>query len=106
MLVIYTQATEDVLKWESIYLETAKNISNKLENERNENTSLTFYYEAGRSYGDISGTTLFQDMDKLAVGIMLMFIYVLTLLSKPNWVEWRVRFNIIILQEFTASFSY
>ncbi|XP_014479846.1 PREDICTED: Niemann-Pick C1 protein-like [Dinoponera quadriceps] len=82
-------ATEDVLNWESAYLEAAKNISDKLQHERNENTSLVFYYEAGRSFGDISGTSMFQDMDKLAIGTMLMFLYVLTILSKSNWVEWR-----------------
>ncbi|EFN85001.1 Niemann-Pick C1 protein [Harpegnathos saltator] len=82
-------ATEDVLKWESAFLETAKRISNTLQNEKNENTSLMFYYEAGRSFGDISGTSMFQDIDKLIVGILLMFLYVLTILSKSNWVELR-----------------
>lgn len=95
------QATEDVLKWESAYLEVAKNISNKLENKINKNIS--FYYEAGRSFGDISGISVFQDMDKLAMGILLMFLYVLTILSRLNWVEWRVRFRIFIVRKFDAS---
>lgn len=64
--------------------------SNKLRNEKNDNTSLALYYEAGRSYGDISGTSIFQDMDKLALGSVLMFLYVLTITSKQNWIEWRV----------------
>ncbi|XP_032683740.1 patched domain-containing protein 3-like isoform X2 [Odontomachus brunneus] len=79
-------ATEDILKWESAYLEVAKNISNGLQNG---NSSLMFYYEAGRSFGDISGVSIFQDIDKLAIGIVLMFLYVLMILSKANWVEWR-----------------
>lgn len=100
-----------MLKWESAYLEVAKNISNRLQNEKNENTSLMFYYEAGRSFGDISGTSIFQDIDKLCIGIVLMFLYVLTILSKANWVEWRVSFSIVISREFVTSiqlskFSY
>ncbi|XP_012536328.1 NPC intracellular cholesterol transporter 1 isoform X2 [Monomorium pharaonis] len=82
-------ATDEVLKWELAYLENIKNFSNQLESERNTNNSLTLYYEAGRSYGDISSTSMFQDIDKLIVGILLMFLYVLTILSNYNWVEWR-----------------
>jgi len=53
------------------------------------------YYEAGRSFGDISGVSIFQDIDKLVIGILLMFLYVLTILSNHNWVEWRVHMIII-----------
>ncbi|XP_020280912.1 Niemann-Pick type protein homolog 1B-like isoform X2 [Pseudomyrmex gracilis] len=82
-------ATSDVLKWELTFLNVMKKFSNKLQNEKNDNVSLALYYEAGRSYGDISGTSIFQDMDKLAVGSILMFLYVLTITSNQNWVEWR-----------------
>ncbi|XP_024875784.1 NPC intracellular cholesterol transporter 1-like isoform X1 [Temnothorax curvispinosus] len=82
-------ATEDVLKWESAYLENVINLSNQLQSERNMNDSLKLYYEAGRSFGDISATSIFQDMDKLVIGSVLMFLYVLTILSNQNWVEWR-----------------
>ncbi|XP_011262753.1 patched domain-containing protein 3 isoform X1 [Camponotus floridanus] len=81
-------ATFEVLTWESAFLEFTKKLSNKLQNERN-NNSLEFYYEAGRSYGDLSGTTMFQDIDKLSLGVSLMFLYVLAILSKYNWVELR-----------------
>ncbi|XP_018367720.1 PREDICTED: protein patched homolog 1-like [Trachymyrmex cornetzi] len=80
-------ATEDVLKWESAYLENIQNLSYQLQSERN--NSLMLYYEAGRSFGDISGSSMFQDIDKLIVGILLMFLYVLMILSNRNWVEWR-----------------
>lgn len=78
------------MKWESAYLENIESLSYKLQSERNTNNSLMLYYEAGRSFGDISGISMFQDMDKLVVGILLMFLYVLTILSNHNWVEWRV----------------
>lgn len=67
-----------------------QSISNQLQSERNINNSLMVYYFAGRSYGDISVISIFQDMDKLVLGSFLMFLYVLTILSKRNWVEWRV----------------
>ncbi|XP_011688290.1 PREDICTED: Niemann-Pick C1 protein-like isoform X2 [Wasmannia auropunctata] len=82
-------ATDEVMKWESAYLENMKNLSYQLQSERNTNNSLMLYYFAGRSYGDISGTTIFQDIDILMIGIFLMFLYVLTILSNYNWVEWR-----------------
>lgn len=34
---------------------------------------------------------MFQDMDKLIVGIILMFVYMQVVLSKFSWVELRVR---------------
>lgn len=83
------------MKWESAYLENIKNLSNQLQSEKNINDSLKLYYEAGRSYGDVSGTSMFQDLDKLAIGVILMFLYVLTILSNHNWVEWRVRIIIV-----------
>lgn len=76
------------MKWESVYLKNMKDLSNQLQNEGND--SLMLYYFSGRSYGDISATSVFQDMDILVLGIFLMFLYVLTILSKHNWVEWRV----------------
>lgn len=70
-------------------MELAKKFSNELQSEKN-NDSLAFYYEAGRSYGDLSGTAMFRDIDKLIIGVALMFLYVLMILSNHNWVEWRV----------------
>ncbi|XP_011872409.1 PREDICTED: Niemann-Pick C1 protein-like [Vollenhovia emeryi] len=82
-------ATEDVLKWELAYLESIRNLSNQLQSEKKTNGSWALYYGAGRSFGDISATSMFQDIDKLIVGCALMFLYVLTILSNYNWVEWR-----------------
>lgn len=52
---------------------------------------IKIYYCAERSFGDISAATMFQDMDKLIVGIVLMFVYMQVVLSKYSWVELRVR---------------
>lgn len=93
------------MKWEAAYLENIKNLSNQLQSEKNGNDSLMLYYEASRSYGDISGSSMFQDLDKLAIGVILMFLYVLTILSNHNWVEWRVRI-IIIRVEFLSNLVF
>ncbi|XP_043499813.1 patched domain-containing protein 3-like [Polistes fuscatus] len=85
-------ATEEALKWESGFLLTLKKASTELKNWNNNhyrNETLGLFYEAGRSFGDISSSTLFQDIDKLAIGILLMFFYVQLILSNFNWVEWR-----------------
>lgn len=51
---------------------------------------LKFYYEAGRSFADISGQAMFQEMDKLSIGIVLMFFYVVCAVSRCNWLEIRL----------------
>jgi len=49
------------------------------------------HFEAGRSYGDISGESMFQDMGKLCIGGLLMFIFIqLVLPKKFNLVDMRV----------------
>ncbi|CAH2243068.1 jg2174 [Pararge aegeria aegeria] len=72
-----------VALWEAEFLNYAHNL-NFTEN------GVKFYYEAGRSFADISGQTMFQDMDKLSVGIILMFIYVVCAVSRCNWLEIRL----------------
>ncbi|XP_043686569.1 NPC1-like intracellular cholesterol transporter 1 isoform X1 [Vespula pensylvanica] len=85
-------ATEEALKWELGFLRTLEEASTELKNWNKDNypnETLGLFYEAGRSFGDISSSTLFQDIDKLAIGILLMFFYVQFILSNFNWVEWR-----------------
>lgn len=67
-------------QWENKFLDYMKYISNN-------STKIKFFYEAGRSFADISGDTMFQEMDKLFIGIFLMFFYVIFGLSRCNWVE-------------------
>ncbi|XP_066996696.1 patched domain-containing protein 3 isoform X2 [Anabrus simplex] len=75
-------ATAPVLEWEKQFLQFMSHASKDVE-------GMQVYYEAGRSYGDISEAAIFQDIDKLIIGIALMFIYVQVILSKFNMVEFR-----------------
>lgn len=74
-------ASEEALEWELKFLEIVQNIS-KYEDE--------FYYFSGRSFGDISNNSLFQDMDKVCIGVAIMVLYVQLIISKFNWTEARV----------------
>ncbi|KAJ1527691.1 hypothetical protein ONE63_007650 [Megalurothrips usitatus] len=47
------------------------------------------YYEAGRSFGDISAAGMFQDLDKLMIGIFMMLCYIQLQQTAPNCVESR-----------------
>lgn len=42
------------------------------------------------SFADISAAAMFQDIDKLIIGIVMMFIYIQLIVSKFNLVECRV----------------
>ncbi|XP_011688297.1 PREDICTED: uncharacterized protein LOC105450244 [Wasmannia auropunctata] len=99
-------ATDEVLNWESAYLEKLKNLSYQLQTERNTNDSLMLYYDAGRSFGDISGENIFRDVDKLCVGIFICFWYILIIASNYNWVEWRIYLTSIGLLSVSAAFIF
>lgn len=45
------------------------------------------------SFSDISGATMFQDMDKLICGVFIMVFYVQFIISKYNCIENRVSDN-------------
>lgn len=77
-------ATYNTMVFEEKFLETMKRLKIELETG-----DLKIYYSAARSYGDISAKTLFQDMDKLFVGVALMMLYMMLVLSKFSWVECR-----------------
>ncbi|XP_045494460.1 protein patched homolog 3-like [Colias croceus] len=80
--------TED---WVSIQLAAwEQEFINNVENMNYEDMNIRLYYEAGRSFADVSGQAMFQEMDKLALGIILMFVYVLISVSRFNWLEVRV----------------
>ncbi|XP_046745326.1 NPC intracellular cholesterol transporter 1-like [Diprion similis] len=83
-------ATEDVLEWEKAFLEAAKDETDNLRlEEQTMKGGLTLWYEAGRSFGDISSSAMFQDITKVIAGVILMSFYVQVMLSRFNWVEWR-----------------
>ncbi|CAG9766015.1 unnamed protein product [Ceutorhynchus assimilis] len=73
-------ANEKALEWEITFI----NISEKIKENEKE-----FYYFASRSFGDISNASMFQDIDKLCIGIAIMVIYVQFVISKFNWLEVR-----------------
>ncbi|XP_043281988.1 NPC intracellular cholesterol transporter 1-like [Venturia canescens] len=84
--------TVDILNWEALFLRELASSSRYLNalnvagtNEQN----LKLWYRAGRSWGDISSSTMFQDTGKIVFGILLMSVYVQIILSRFNWVEWR-----------------
>lgn len=52
-----------------------------------------YVYASGRSFGDISNATMFQDINKLILGVFIMVIYVQLVLSKFNFIESRVCFQ-------------
>ena len=51
---------------------------------------LTIINDKFCSFGDISNATMFQDIDLLCIGIVVMVIYVQLVISKFNWLEARV----------------
>lgn len=69
--------------WESKFL-------NLLESLSFTNTNIKLYYEAGRSFGDISGQAMFRELDKLFIGMGLMFLYIIFGLSRCNWLEMKL----------------
>lgn len=67
-------------QWENKFLEYMTSLS---ENSPN----IKYFYEAGRSFADVSGEAMFHEMGKLFIGILLMFFYVQFGLSRCNWLE-------------------
>ncbi|KAL1497076.1 hypothetical protein ABEB36_008097 [Hypothenemus hampei] len=88
-------ATEKALDWELTFMKIAENISSKMDN---------FYYFAGRSFGDISNNSLFQDFNKLFLGVVIMTIYVQFVISKFNWLEARVVLGVVGLSAIGMGF--
>lgn len=69
--------------WEDEFLQSMSLMSSNL-------TDIQLFYEAGRSFADISGKAMFDDLDKLFMGIMLMFVYIQFALSRFNWLQIRL----------------
>ncbi|CAL7945885.1 unnamed protein product [Xylocopa violacea] len=88
-------ATDDVLKWELSYLNVLHENAMLLSSEANVNNTLALWYEAGRSFGDVTFVTMFGNIDILSIGFILMFFYVLVIFSDYNWVGWRVYLTVV-----------
>lgn len=83
---MFLQATRPVLDWEESFINLLQE-----ETSAHADTNVTLFFEGGRSYADISGKSMFQDMGKLFIGSLLMFIFIqLVLPTKFNMVEMKV----------------
>ncbi|KAL7023845.1 hypothetical protein ACKWTF_012813 [Chironomus riparius] len=78
--------TVNVMRFEEKFLILMGKLKREFETE-----DIKIYYAAGRSYGDISEKTLFQDISKVIFGTFLMTIYMVFILSKYSWVELRLQ---------------
>ncbi|PNF27986.1 hypothetical protein B7P43_G14201 [Cryptotermes secundus] len=76
-------ATTPILKWEQKFMDMMENVTRHAQ-------EIEVFYEAGRSFADISAAAMFQDIDKLIIGIVMMFIYIQLIVSKFNLVECRL----------------
>lgn len=88
-------ATDDVLQWELSYLDVLHKNARILKNENNVNNTLAIWYEAGRSFGDVTFVTMFGNIGTLSIGFILMFFYVLVIFSDYTWVGWRIYLTIV-----------
>ncbi|XP_075219371.1 patched domain-containing protein 3-like [Lycorma delicatula] len=77
-------ATVQGMTWEKSFLNTMEELSTR------KMFGVKLYYEAGRSFGDISNDIMFQDIDKVMMGVFLMFLYVLFVLSKCSWLHIKI----------------
>lgn len=87
------------MEFEAKFLETMERLKKELETD-----DIKIYYSAGRSYGDISSKTLFQDIDKLCLGVLLMMVYMVLVLSKFSWPE--IRFQLTSVGLLNVGMAY
>lgn len=92
-------ATYNTMIFEEKFIETMQRLKIELDAE-----DIKIYYAAGRSFGDISSKTLFQDMDKLFIGVALMMIYMIAILSKYSWTE--IRFTLTSVGLMNVGMAY
>lgn len=71
------------LEWESHFIKILSESVNSV-------SGFELYYEAGRSFGDISAAGMFQDMDKLIIGVVLMLIYIQAQQTRASCVSSRM----------------
>lgn len=83
------------MKWELIYLDVLQKNAKLLNDRSDANDTSAIWYEAGRSFGDVTFVTMFGNIDILSIGFILMFFYVLVIFSDYNWVGWRIYLTIV-----------
>lgn len=92
-------ATIDVQVFEQTFLRLMEQLKRDIETE-----DLKVYYGAGRSYGDISSKTMFQDIDKVVYGVIFMLFYMVFVLSKYGWIE--IRFSLAAVGLLNVGMAY
>ncbi|XP_037081976.1 NPC intracellular cholesterol transporter 1-like [Pollicipes pollicipes] len=58
-------------------------------------TGVTWYYSAGKSFGEISSSAIFGDVKYLVFGYMVMFMYIQLMLGRCNMVEHRTYLSMV-----------
>ncbi|KAJ8669003.1 hypothetical protein QAD02_000262 [Eretmocerus hayati] len=96
--------TKDVYAWEASFLSELRDASENLRNYETDE-GYAIYYEAGRSFGDISQESIFHDVEKIVIGVFMMSIYVQVILSRFNWVEWRCWLTGVALMGIGGAFA-
>jgi Niemann-Pick C1 protein len=91
--------TIDVLRFEAKFLETIQKLKKDIDSE-----DLELFYSSGRSFGDISSKTMFQDIDKVVYGVIFMMIYMVIVLSKYSWVE--IRYSLAAVGLLNVGMAY
>ncbi|KAK7067473.1 hypothetical protein SK128_020367, partial [Halocaridina rubra] len=71
-----------LFNWEGEFISVLSDTSERPE-------GLTTYFQSQRSFGEIAGETIVGDVFFLAVGCLILFIYVTVMLGKFNMVETR-----------------
>uniref|UniRef100_A0A1B0D602 SSD domain-containing protein n=1 Tax=Phlebotomus papatasi TaxID=29031 RepID=A0A1B0D602_PHLPP len=78
-------ASEETLIWEEEFLHVLNKLDKNLTSD-----NFSVFYMTEKSFGDISGASMFQDIDKLMIGMIIVFIYMQSVLSKFSWIELRL----------------
>ncbi|GLV43096.1 Patched-related [Carabus blaptoides fortunei] len=89
--------TESVLKWENEFLKILTTAQRSSEN-------MEIYYASGRSFSDISQSTMLHDMPALVVGVLIMIVYIQLAVSRFNCIDCRVLIGFVGLFSVALSF--
>lgn len=76
--------SEEILSWEKEFLDKMEDIQKNMTTE-----DFKVFYQAYRSFGDLTTSVTLQEVDKYIAGVILMFIYLQFVISKYSWVEFR-----------------
>lgn len=77
-------ASEQMLSWEKEFLFKMSNMQKNMTTEE-----FKIFYQAYRSYGDLTTDITYQEIEKYIAGVILMFVYLQFVISKYSWVQFR-----------------